>query len=108
MLTDISQRSSQGVSGERMLLSRAYGLAPEAEAAIDGADMRELEQHAVRIAVHDSFDWAMGVVADRIRALLLARYQLGNIGKELACDRIIGVARIDQPRHRGGERNCIA
>src|SRR6476660_8379261 len=37
-------------------------LAPEAEAAINRADVGELEQHAVGIAVHDAIDRTVRVV----------------------------------------------
>src|SRR4029077_12053375 len=44
-------------------------LAAEAEAAVRGADVHRLEQHAVGIAVDDARDRAVGRIADRIRPL---------------------------------------
>src|SRR5258707_236032 len=63
-------------------------LAPEAEPAIDRADVHELQQHAVGIAVHDAGDRAVCVVADRIGALRRRGHELSRIGHELACDRV--------------------
>ena len=62
--------------------------------------MGELEQHAVGIAVHDACDRAVGVVADRIGALLRAHLKLGRIGHELPRDRIVRIGAVDQFRHR--------
>src|SRR6266540_1121630 len=59
-------------------------LAAEAEPAIHRTDMDELEQHAIGIAVHDAFDRAVRVVADRVGRLLRLLVELGRIGDELA------------------------
>src|SRR4029077_20143007 len=69
MRRDIAERGvelthRQGFSG------RANHLAPEAETAIDRADMGELEQYTVGIAVHNAFDRTVRVVADRVGPLL--------------------------------------
>ena len=74
-------------------------LAAEAEAAIHRADVRELEQHAVGIAVHDAFDRAVRIVADRVGAFLRPSFKLGRIGHELPRDRIVRVGAVDQLRH---------
>ena len=55
--------------------------------------MHRLEQHAVGIAVHDALDRAVGIVADRIGALLRLRVELGRVRHELARDRIVPVGR---------------
>jgi hypothetical protein len=47
-------------------LAGAHGLAPKAEAAVDGAGVLRLEQHAVAVAVDDALDRRVRRVADRI------------------------------------------
>ena len=66
---DIIERRRVGLVRQRVLLAGSDHLAAEAEAAIDRADMNELEQHAVGIAMHDACDRRMRVIADRIGAL---------------------------------------
>ena len=83
-------------------------LAAEAEPAIDRADVDRLEQHAIGIAVHDALDRAVGVVADRIGALLRPRVELGRVRHELARDRIVRIGRIDELDDLRGERQRIA
>lgn len=51
---------------------RPHHFAPEAEAAIDRADMHGLEQYTIGIAVNDAFDGAVGMIADRIGAFFRA------------------------------------
>ncbi len=63
-------------------------LAAEAEAAVDGAGVGRLQEHAVRIAVHDPGDRALGLIADRIGQLAGQDLELGLGGDELARDRI--------------------
>ena len=51
---DVGERRIERRAGERLHAARADHLAAEAEAAIDRADVDELQQHAVGIAVHDA------------------------------------------------------
>ena len=67
---DIVQRVVVGALRERARLARPDHLAAEAEPAIDRADVHQLEQHAVGIAMHDARDRRMRVIADRIGALV--------------------------------------
>ena len=67
---DIGEGLVHGLRRERAETLRPHHLAAEAEAAIDRADMHRLEQHPVRVAMHDALDGAMCKVADRIAALL--------------------------------------
>ena len=53
---DIGERGLKRVGGERAEPLRPDHLAAEAEAAIDRADVDELQQHAVGIAVDDALD----------------------------------------------------
>ena len=66
--------------------------------------MRELEQHAVGIAVHDAFDRAVRMVADRVGVLFRLRSSSAAIGHELPRDRIVRVGGIDQ----SGDGRCDA
>ena len=50
--------------------------------------------------MHDAFDRAVRVVADRVGALLRLNDKLGRIGHELARDRIVRVGAVDQRGHR--------
>src|SRR5437660_5642515 len=72
MRLDVSKRVLELLPRQH-LLARSDHLAPEAEAAIDRADTDDLEQHTIRITMHDSFDRRMSVVADRIGALVRCR-----------------------------------
>ena len=51
---------------QRAGLSRSHHFAPEAEAAIDRADMDDLEQRPVGIAVHEARNRRIRPVADRV------------------------------------------
>ena len=55
---DVGERGVEGLVRQRLRTAGPHHLAPEAEAAVDRADVRELEQHAVGIAVHDAGDRA--------------------------------------------------
>ena len=99
MRGDVFDRGVELLRGQRFG-GGADHLAAEAEAAIDRADVGELEQHAVGIAMHDALDRAMGVVADRVGAFLRLHIEFGRIGHELARDRIVRVGVVDQVRNR--------
>ncbi len=75
--------------------TRPYHLAAETETAIDRADIHQLEQHAVGVAVHDAGHRAVRLVANRIAALMLMRHQFRHIGQELARDRVFRIAGVD-------------
>ena len=111
MAADIVERA--GIAGFRQcalrqcaLLAGADHLAPKAEPAIDGADMHELEQHAIGIAMHDARDRRMRIIADRVRVLARRGNQLHCTRDELLRDGIGGIARLNQRgdlrRHRDG------
>ena len=70
---DIVERGVERLGRQRGRPARADRLAAEAEAAIDRADVQELQQDAIGIAMHDAGDGAVGGIADRIGALLAAR-----------------------------------
>ena len=70
--------------------------------------MHELEEHAVRIAMHDAGDRAERIIADRVGALGRLGLKLRRIGDELARDRIGRIGAIDQFGHRRRDRDRIA
>ena len=76
---DVVERGRIGLVRQRAVLARSDHLAAEAEAAIDRADMNELEQHAIGIAMHDAGDRRMRVIADRIGVLARLRRQFVRV-----------------------------
>ena len=67
---DIGERVVEGLGRQRTGAGRTDRLAAEAEAAIDRADMDELQEHPVGVAVDQAGHDLMGAVADRIGALV--------------------------------------
>jgi hypothetical protein len=106
MRCDIIERAIELLRRQRCS-GRADHLAAEAEAAIHCADVCELEQHPVGIAVHDRLDRAVRIVADRVGAFLRPSFKLGRIGDELPRHRIVRVGAVDQFRHGRRDGDCI-
>ena len=69
MVTDVLERIAVGTLRKCGRLARPDHFASKTKPAIHRADMNQLEQHAVGIAVDDAGDRRMGIVADRIGAL---------------------------------------
>jgi len=107
MRTDIVERAIERLWLKRAL-PRPHGFAAEAEPAIGGAGIDKLEQHPVGIAVHDALDRAMGLVADRIAALLRLDVEFARIGNELPGDRVMRIRWIDQASDRRRDGDGIA
>ena len=107
-LADIGERRLESGAVERVALAGADHLAAEAEAAVDGARLHDLQKHAVRVAVDDPRDGRMGVVADRVGALLGSRVQLFGRRQELAADGTVGALFGDQLDHRRRDGNGVA
>ena len=63
---DVIERGGKRFAREAAAAARPDHLAAEAEPAVDRADMGQLEQHAVGIAMHDPLDRAVRIVGDRI------------------------------------------
>jgi hypothetical protein len=63
---------------------RADHFAPEAEAAIDRADMHQLQQRAIGVAMHDALHRRMRVIADRIGQFIRRNIKLTRIGRNCA------------------------
>ena len=53
-------------------------------------------------------EWALEPVADRVVAFLLAAVKLARIGDELTCDRVGGIAPVDERGHRRRDRDRVA
>src|SRR5262249_30911283 len=70
--------------------------------------MAELEQHTVRIAVHDALDRTVSVVTDRIQEFFGTMIELGRVWYELARERIVRIVPVDQFGQRRRQCNCIA
>ena len=96
MRADVVERSRQRRLRQPGWLVGADHLAAEAKAAIDRADMRQLEQHAVRIAVHDALDRAVDVIPDRIHQLFGAMIELRRIRNKLTRNGIVRITSVDQ------------
>ena len=58
--------------------------------------MRQLEQHAIGIAVHDALDRTVGVISDRVGKLPRFVIELGRVWNELTRDGIVRVVSVDQ------------
>ena len=93
---------------ERSRFPRPDHFTAKTETAIDRANVNQLEQHPVGIAMHDAADWRMRVIADWIGILAWDAHQLLNGWDELSRDRIIRIARVDQRSNVRRHRDRIA
>ena len=91
VLRDIGERRALLGGGEGTFAVRPHHLAAEAKTAIDRADMQQLQQHAIGVAMHDAFDGRMGMVADRVGMLVWQRIEFAQIRQELPRDRVGGI-----------------
>ena len=105
---DIGERGVQRLRGEIGRTARPDHGAAKAEAAVDRAAVEKLQQRAIGIAVNDPLDRAERRIADRVFALLRARKQFGQIGDELARDRVARIRAIDQPGDRRRNADGVA
>src|SRR5262249_15709931 len=78
------------------LFGRADHLATEAEPAVDRADVGELEQRAIGVAMNDATKRAVPPVTDRVGGFLPARVELGCRRHELARGWIVWIGCVDQ------------
>ncbi len=105
MLGHIGQGRIQGGRRQGLHPARSHHLTAETEPAIDRAHMGDLQQHPVRIAMHDPLDRAHDLVAHRIAVFDRKHLQLGLARQELAADGV--VSGLDQLRHGRGDRHGI-
>ena len=105
---DVGERGVERLAAERLRAAGADRLAAEAEAAVDRADVGELQQHAVGVAVHDAGGAGEAFVADRVGEFFGAMLQLAGVGHELAGDRIVRVGAIDQRGHGRRDGDGVA
>jgi len=56
MCGDISKCRLQSLGAQDLVFSRANHFAAETEAAIDGANMRQFQQHPIAVTMDDSSD----------------------------------------------------
>ena len=96
VLGHIGQRCVERLGRQWLEAVGADHFAPKAEPAIDRAGVGDLQQHAVRVAMDDPFDRAVGEVTDRVGALQIVHLQLGLGGQELASDGVGGIGWVDQ------------
>jgi hypothetical protein len=108
MRADIVERAVIGGRRERGRLARSDHFAAKTKSAIDRADVNQLEQHSIGIAMHDAGDRRMVVIADRIRILAWLSDQFLGARNELTRNRIVGIPGIDQRGHVSGHRYRIA
>ncbi len=107
VLADIGQRRVKLVSREQPVPGRADHFTAEAEAAIDRADMHGLEQHPIRIAMHDALDGREAPVGNRVGAFFRQGFEFAGVGQELPGHRPLRIA-LDQRRHFGRHGDRIA
>ena len=96
-LAQIGDRTRQCLVGQHRGAAGPHRLAAEAEAAIDGADIDQLEQRAVGIAMDHALDRTEGLVADGIGALGARDRELLLARHELPGDRIDRIGRMVMP-----------
>src|SRR5882757_11142191 len=85
---NVVDRHLEHLSLQRLTVA-SHHLASEAKAAIHGAGMRNLQEHTVRITMHNSFDRTEWDISDGISRLVRKRVQLPFVGKKLASQRIV-------------------
>src|SRR5262245_57333832 len=105
---DIVERSSERPRRQTGRLAGADHFAPEAEPAIDRADVRQLEQYTIGITMHDAFDRAVRVVPDRIHKLFGPMSELRHVRNELTCNRIVRIVPVDQAGQWPGQGHGIS
>src|SRR5262245_57196782 len=107
MRPDIIQRALQRFSRESDSFARPDHFAAETKSAINRADMSELEQHAVGIAMDDSIHGAPGIVTDRVGAFTVLVLQFSQIRNKLSRNWIMRVIGMDQLREGLRQRDGI-
>src|SRR6185369_12143262 len=108
MCLDVTQRRLEFGFAQRAALG-PHRLAPETEAAIDGADMGGQQQHAIGIAMHDALNRRVRGIADRIGQFFGRHQSFAWIRHELRRDRIDRAASVlDQAQHAGRDRDLKA
>ncbi len=70
--------------------------------------LTSLSKHAIRVAVHDPFNRAVRVVADRIAILLRRNRKFSRIRNELPRNRVVRIGGINQIGDIGRDRHGIA
>ncbi len=91
---------------KRAVAVRPHHLAAEAEAAIDRAGMERLDEHAIRVAMHEALDGRMRMIADRVGAFRRHGREFARIGQELCGD--AGCPPSDERGNRRGDRDGVA
>ncbi len=110
---DIGESGVQRLARQRFGPSWPYHLAAETEAAIDRAGVGDLQEHAIRIAVHDPFHRTVRLIPDGVGRLNRQHVQFGRVGRELPGDRIVRIVGVDQcgqgwrDRHRVLRRHAL-
>jgi hypothetical protein len=105
---DVRERCVQRAGAQHLTLAAPDCLPPEAEAAIDRADARQLQEHAIAIAMNDAFDRRVAVVADRIRDFGRCRVELRFTRHELTSDCVVRLALCDQAADMRRDRESVA
>src|SRR5262245_31079588 len=108
MRPDIVERPRHRLMRKRIRLARAYHFAAETEATVDRANVCGLEQHAVRITMHDTLNRTVRIVADRVLAFTHSMIEFCNIRDKLLRDWIVRVIAVDQLGQRVGDCDRIA
>ena len=105
---DIGHGGVERCGRQRAVATRPDHFAAEAEAAVHRANVDELQQHAVGIAVHHAFARRVRGVADRVCALVGRRRQLAQVGEILTRDRVAGLGRVDHGGDVLADADCVA
>jgi hypothetical protein len=105
---DVADRRLERVASQRLCALGADDLAAKAEAAVDRADVGQLHQHAIAIAMHDVGHGREFGLAERIVPLPRLAHELARIGHELTRDRVARFAAFDEAGKLRGNGEGIA
>jgi hypothetical protein len=108
VVADIIERVTIDGVRQRGRLARPDHFAAKAKPAIHRADVYQLEQHPIGIAVNDTGNRRMCIIADRIGALTGFTHQFQRARNELARNWVVGIFGVDQRGDVGRHRDGVA
>ncbi len=107
MRRDIVERCIESCGGQHLVFARTDHLAAKAEPAIDRTNMRKLQENAVIIAMNDSWNRTVPLIANGIAALIGHGLAFPFRRHKLARDRIARIMAIDKIGDSGRDRHGV-
>ncbi len=108
VIANVGERALNIVRRHGLAQLRPHHVSAEAKAAIDRAHARDFQQHAIFVAMHDSRNGAVRMIADGIGKFSGMRLEFARIRHKLPCDGVMRIAVIDERGHRLRDGNGIA